>query len=103
MSASAVCGDVGARGILNCAEVYRGGLTRWDCGRAPDLRELLASGDPDAVISELMECVPQVTRGRGQREALDALENLVSPSQGPDGHFRYARHGTRDMDRCASL
>jgi len=39
--------------------------------------ELLAGGDPGVVISELMECAALVPRGRGQREALDALENLV--------------------------
>ena len=39
--------------------------------------ELLAEGDPNAVISEIMDCMPLVARGRGQREALEALENLV--------------------------
>jgi hypothetical protein len=38
---------------------------------------LLAHGDPEALISEVMDCVPLVPRGRGQREGLEALENLV--------------------------
>lgn len=39
--------------------------------------ELLAAGDPDALLSEVMDCVPLVQRGRGQREQLEGLEDLV--------------------------
>jgi len=39
--------------------------------------QLLAAGDPDALVSEVMDCLPLVPRGRGQREALDAIEGLV--------------------------
>jgi len=41
------------------------------------VEELLAAGDPEATISEVMDCVPEIRRGRGQREALEAVEDLV--------------------------
>ena len=41
------------------------------------VEELLAAGDPETTISEVMDCVPEIHRGRGQREALEAVENLV--------------------------
>jgi hypothetical protein len=41
------------------------------------IEELLAAGDPEALISEVMDCLPEVRKGRGQREALEAIESLV--------------------------
>ncbi len=39
---------------------------------------LLAAGDPEAVIRELMDCVPEVgQRRQDRREALEALDDLV--------------------------
>ena len=41
------------------------------------IEQLLAAGDPEKTMSEVMDCVPEVPKGRGQREALEAIENLV--------------------------
>ncbi len=34
------------------------------------IEQLLAAADPEATLSEVMDCVPGIPRGRGQREAL---------------------------------
>jgi hypothetical protein len=62
---------------MDCAKVLLDEESPWLPLWQRRAEELLAGGDPGVVISELMDCVPLVPRGRGQREALDALENLV--------------------------
>jgi DNA-directed RNA polymerase subunit RPC12/RpoP len=62
---------------MDCAKILLGEDSPWLPIWERRAERLLAAGDPDAVVSEIMECVPLVQRGRGQREALDALENLV--------------------------
>ncbi len=62
---------------VDCAKVLLGEedplLPLWQ----QRIEQLLAAGDPEAVISEVMNCVPEVRKGRGQREALEAIDNLV--------------------------
>ena len=53
---------------VDCAKVLLGEESPWLAVWQRRSEELLAAGDPDAVISEFMECVPLVPRGRGQRE-----------------------------------
>ena len=62
---------------MDCAKALLGDESPWLPVWQQRAEALLAAGDPDAVISELMDCVPLVAKGRGQREALGALENLV--------------------------
>lgn len=62
---------------MDCARVVLGDESPWLPVWQGRAEALLAAGDPEALISELMDCVPTVPRGRGQREALDAIENLV--------------------------
>ena len=62
---------------MDCAKVLLGDESPWLPVWQQRSEALLAAGDPDAVISELMDCVPLVPKGRGQREALGALEDLV--------------------------
>ena len=51
------------------------GLKLWE-ERA---KALLCDGDPNALIAELMDCMPLIeSRRRETKESLDALENLVS-------------------------
>lgn len=49
---------------------------------------LLAAGDPDALIAELMDCVPLVPK-RGQREALAAIDALVNYYRGNANRMKY--------------
>ena len=62
---------------MDCAKVLLGEedplLPLWQ----RRIEELLAQGDPEALISEVMDCLLEVRKGRGQREALAAIENLV--------------------------
>jgi hypothetical protein len=60
-----------------CGKVLLGEDSPWLPLWEDRAKALLLAGDPGAVIAELMDCVSLVPRGRGQREALDALENLV--------------------------
>jgi hypothetical protein len=62
---------------MDCAKGLLGDESPWLPVWQQRAEALLAAGDPEAVISELMDCVPLVPKGRGQRDALEALENLV--------------------------
>ena len=62
---------------MDCAKALLGDESPWLPVWQQRTEALLAAGDLDAVISELMDCLPLVPKGRGQREALDAVENLV--------------------------
>jgi len=62
---------------VDCGKALLGDESPWIPVWQRRAEELLAAGDPEAVISEVMDCVPLVPRGRGQREALEAVENLV--------------------------
>jgi len=62
---------------VDCAKVLLGEESPWIPVWQRRAEELLAAGNPDALIAEIMDCVPLVQRGRGQREMLEAVENLV--------------------------
>jgi len=62
---------------VDCGRVLLGEESPWIPLWQRRAEELLAAGDPDAFIAEVMDCVPLVQRGRGQRELLEAIENLV--------------------------
>jgi hypothetical protein len=62
---------------MDCAKVLLGEESPWLPVWQQRAETLLAAGSPDAIISEIMDCLPLVPRGRGQREALEAIENLV--------------------------
>ncbi len=62
---------------VDCGKVLLGEESPWIPVWQRRAEELLAAGDPDALIAEIMDCVPLVQRGRGQRELLEAVENLV--------------------------
>jgi hypothetical protein len=62
---------------VDCGKVLLGEESPWIPVWQRRAEELLAAGNPDAVIAELMDCVPLIPRGRGQRELLEAVENLV--------------------------
>ena len=62
---------------VDCGKVLLGEESPWLPVWQRRAEELLAAGDPDALIAELMDCVPHIPRGRGQRELLEAIENLV--------------------------
>ncbi len=62
---------------VDCGKILLGDESPWIPVWQRRAEELLAAGDPDALIAEIMDCVPVVQRGRGQRELLEAIENLV--------------------------
>ena len=62
---------------VDCGKVLLGEESPWIPVWQRRAEELLAAGDPGALIAEIMDCVPLVQRGRGQRELLDAIEDLV--------------------------
>jgi len=62
---------------VDCGKILLGEESPWIPLWQRRAETLLAEGNPEAVISEIMDCVPLVQRGRGQREALEAVENLV--------------------------
>jgi hypothetical protein len=62
---------------VDCGKVLLGDESPWIPVWQRRAEELLAAGNPDALIAELMDCVPLVHRGRGHRELLEAIENLV--------------------------
>lgn len=62
---------------VDCAKVLLDEESPWLPVWQQRAEVLLGAGNPEAVISEIMECVPLVPRGRGQREALQAIEDLV--------------------------
>jgi len=62
---------------MDCAKGLLGDESPWLPVWQRRAEQLLAAGDPDAVIAEVMDCVPLVPRGRGQREMLQAIEDLV--------------------------
>jgi len=62
---------------VDCGKVLLGEESPWLELWQRQAEALLRAGDPEAVIGQLMDCVVLVPRGRGQREALEALENLV--------------------------
>jgi hypothetical protein len=62
---------------VNCGKVLLGEESPWIPLWQRRAEELLAAGNPDALIAEIMDCVPLVQRQRGQRELLEAIENLV--------------------------
>jgi hypothetical protein len=79
---------------MDGAKVLLGDESPWLPAWQQRAEALLAAGDPDAVISEIMDCLPLVPRGRGQREALDALEDLVR-------YYRTNAHRLRAAYRTA--
>lgn len=55
------------------------------------VEELLMTGDPEALISELMECVPKAKqRRRGKKDALAALDDLVRYYRANAQRMKYA-------------
>lgn len=62
---------------VDCGKVLLGDESPWIPVWQRRAEELLAAGNPDVVVAELMDCVPLIPRGRGQRELLEAVENLV--------------------------
>ncbi len=62
---------------VDCGKALLGEESPWIPVWQRRAEELLAAGDPGAVIAEVVDCVPLVPRGRGQRELLEAIENLV--------------------------
>ncbi|MBE2251407.1 MAG: hypothetical protein IAE78_17840 [Myxococcus sp.] len=51
--------------------------------------QLLAAGDPNAFIDELMACVPLLPR-RSRKESLEALDNVVRYCRANQHRMRYA-------------
>lgn len=52
---------------------------------------LLATGDVDALLAELMECIPEIQRWRrGKHEALTALDDLVRYYRNNQQRMKYA-------------
>ncbi|MCK9988957.1 MAG: hypothetical protein AzoDbin1_05429 [Azoarcus sp.] len=62
---------------VDCAKELLGEESPWLPVWQRRIEALLREGNPDTLIRELMDCVPLVERKRGQRESLDAIENLV--------------------------
>ncbi len=62
---------------MDCGKVLLGEESPWLPVWQRRAEALLAGGNPDAVIAEIMDCMPLVPRRRGQHEALEAVENLV--------------------------
>jgi uncharacterized protein UPF0236 len=63
---------------MDCAKILLGEESPWLPLWQRRAEALLAEGDPDAVISEIMDCVPLVElRRRDRREALQAVDDLV--------------------------
>jgi len=62
---------------VDCGKVLLGEESPWLELWQRQAEALLRAGDPEAIIVQLMDCMVLVPRGRGQREALDALEALV--------------------------
>jgi len=74
---------------MDCGKVLLGEESPWLPVWQRRAETLLAGGNPDAVIAEIMDCVPLVPRGRGQREALEAVENLVRYYRGNANRMKY--------------
>lgn len=56
---------------------------------------LLAAGEPDLLITELMDCLPLVPkRGQSGRDALEALDNLIRYYRTNSHRMRYALYRT---------
>ncbi len=62
---------------VDCGKILLGEESPWIPVWQRRAEEHLAAGDSDALIAGIMDCVPLVQRGRGQREALEALQDLV--------------------------
>ena len=63
---------------MTCGRVLLGEDSPWLPLWQRRAEELLAAGDPDALISEVMDCVPEIERRRrDQREVLEAIDDLV--------------------------
>jgi hypothetical protein len=62
---------------VDCGKILLGEESPWIPVWQRRAEELLAAGDPDALIAEVMDCMPLIPRGRGQREFLEAVEDLV--------------------------
>ncbi len=63
---------------VDCGKVLLGEESPWLPFWQRRAEALLAEGNPDAVISEIMDCLPLVdSRRRDRREALQAIEDLV--------------------------
>jgi hypothetical protein len=62
---------------MTCGKILLGDESPWLPLWERRAKELLLAGIPEAVIAELMDCLPLVPRGRGQREMLGAVEDLV--------------------------
>ena len=76
---------------VDCAKILLGEEGPWLPVWQRRAEDLLAAGDPDELISEIMDCLPLVQRGRGQREALEALENLVRYYRTNANRMKYGR------------
>jgi len=63
---------------MDCAKILLGEESPWLPLWQRRAEELLAAGNPDAVISEIMDCLPLIdSRRRDRREALQAIDDLV--------------------------
>jgi len=74
---------------VECGRVLLGEESPWLPLWQRRAEELLMAGNPAAVIAELMDCVPLIPR-RCQREALDAVENLVGYYRNNANRMKYA-------------
>ena len=63
---------------VDCGKVMLGEESPWLPLWEDRAKDLLLEGNPDALIAELMDCMPLIESGRRDtKERLDALENLV--------------------------
>lgn len=63
---------------VDCGKVLLGEDSAWLPVWEQRAKTLLLAGNPDALIAELMDCLPLIeSRRRDTQERLDALENLV--------------------------
>ncbi len=63
---------------MACAKVLFGEESPWLREWQQSIEAMLALGDPEVLIRELMDCLPEVPRGRrGSRESLEAIDELV--------------------------
>lgn len=74
---------------MDCGKVLLGEESPWLPVWQRRAEALLATGNPDAVIAEIMDCVPLVPKRRGQREELEAIENLVRYYRGNANRMKY--------------
>jgi hypothetical protein len=74
---------------VDCAKVLLGEESPWIPVWQRRAEKLLSAGDPNALIAEIMDCVPLIPRGRGQREALEAVQDLVRYYRAKANRMKY--------------